>query len=355
MSTSEGITRPASPDKSAPSPLIGRLENLMQRSLERKKFAAASEKAQRPTVGRTAHKVGEVSDQSIAAQLPTSNASEYHQWDDKQNFFIPTLHSSATRDNRSFMDVAIFRLSKQKQRAGEVIRYKRSDGHLEVSSGAFGMATVWDYDIVLMMVSHLTRAMDRYRDGAGDKPGRTFRPHASEILRFIRRANGSRQAQEIEAALDRLQTTRIKDFRMEADVSETEAEGLINRYRVLSRTKTKKIDFVEIVAPEWIYREIVSGESPSIMTVHPDYFLITKGIGRFVYRLARLRAGNGVAKWSFEKIYEHSGSSGGAKRFFQHLRDIIKSDCLPEYTLKEEKGRNRNPLLVMSKRSPPLP
>lgn len=348
MSTSEGITRPASPDKSARSPLIGRLENLMQRSLERNNIAATSGKAQKPTVGRTGHKVGEVSDRSVAAQLTTSIATEHHQWDDQQNFFIPALHSSATRDSRSIMDVAIFRLSKQKQRAGEVIRYKRSDGHLEVSSGAFGMATVWDYDIVLMMVSHLTRAMDRYRDGAGEKPGKTFRPHASEILRFIRRADGRRQAQEIEAALDRLLTTRIKAVRT------NEAEGLISRYHVLSRTKTKKIDLVEIEAPEWIYREIVSGESPSIMTVHPDYFLITKGIGRFVYRLARLRAGNGEATWSFEKIYEHSGSSGGARRFFQHLRDIIKSDCLPEYTLTEKTGRNRNPLLVMSKRSPPL-
>ena len=102
------------------------------------------------------------------------------------------------------------------------------------------MATVWDYDIVLMMVSHLTRAMDRYRDGAGEKPGKTFRPHASEILRFIRRADGRRQAQEIVAALDRLLTTRIKAVRT------NEAEGLISRYHVLSRTKTKKIDLVEI-------------------------------------------------------------------------------------------------------------
>lgn len=354
MSTSEGITRPVSPDEPARSPLIDRLENLMQRSLERNNIAATSGKAQKLTVGRTEHKVGEVSDQSVAAQLPTSIASEQDEQDEQLDFFIPALHSSATRDSRSIMDVAIFRLSKQNQRVGEVIRYELSDGHVEVSSGAFGMATVWDYDIVLMMVSHLTQAMDRYRKGAGDKPGKIFRPHASEILKFTRRGDGSRQVQEIEAALDRLQTTRIKTVRMKADLRTTEAEGLITRYRVLSRTRTNKIDSVEIEVPEWVYREIVSCKSPSVMTVHPDYFLITKGISRFVYRLARLRAGNSEAIWSFEKIYERSGSSGGAERFFRHLRNIIKSDCLPEYTLKEHMGRNRNPMLVMRKRSPPL-
>ncbi|WP_206197449.1 replication initiator protein A, partial [Pseudomonas viridiflava] len=124
--------------------------------------------------------------------------------------------------------------------------------------------------IVLMMISHLTQAMDRYRKGAGDKPGKIFRPHASEILKFTRRGDGSRQVQEIEAALDRLQTTRIKTVRMKADLRTTEAEGLITRYRVLSRTRTNKIDSVEIEAPEWVYREIVSCKSPSVMTVHPD-------------------------------------------------------------------------------------
>ncbi len=66
------------------------------------------------------------------------------------------------------------------------------------------MASVWDYDIVLMMVSHLTEAMNRYREGKGGKPGRVFRLHVSDILRFARRGNGSSQVKGVEAALDRL-------------------------------------------------------------------------------------------------------------------------------------------------------
>lgn len=72
------------------------------------------------------------------------------------------------------MDVAVFRLSKKDKRAGELIRYDLPDGYVEVSAGAHGMASAWDYDIVLMMVSHLTEAMNRYREGKGGKPGECF-------------------------------------------------------------------------------------------------------------------------------------------------------------------------------------
>lgn len=111
------------------------------------------------------------------------------------------------------MDVALFRVSKGKKRVGGMIHYNLPNGYVEVKAGPDGMASVWDYDIVLMLVSHLTEAMNRYRDGKGKKPGRVFRPRIGDILRFCRKSNGSRQFAEVEAALDRLQGTIIKSVR----------------------------------------------------------------------------------------------------------------------------------------------
>ena len=48
------------------------------------------------------------------------------------------LYDVGTRDSRSIMDVAVFRLSKRDRRAGEVIRYELPDGHVEVSAGPAG-------------------------------------------------------------------------------------------------------------------------------------------------------------------------------------------------------------------------
>lgn len=279
--------------------------------------------------------------------------------DEQPDFFVPGLYDMGSRDNRSVMDVAVFRLSKREKRAGEVIRYDLPDGYVEVKAGPDGMASVWDYDIVLMMVSHLTEAMNRYKEAKGEKPGRTFRPHVSDILKFARRGDGSRQIEEVEAALDRLKGTTIKTVREKMGPGGrkqrmVEAEGLISSYRVLSRTDTNRVSSVEIEAPKWIYQEIVEGKQPDVLTVHPDYFLIEPGIGRFVYRLARRAAGKGEAKWSFRTIYERSGSTGQFKDFSRHLRKIIASNDLPEYDLREERGQS-GPLLIMTYRNGAAP
>lgn len=277
--------------------------------------------------------------------------------DDQADFFVPGLFDVGGRDTRSIMDVAPFRLSKRDKRAGEIIRHELPDGYVEVKAGPDGMASVWDYDIVLMMISHLTEAMNRWRDGKGEKPSRTFTPHVSEILKFARRGDGSRQVEELEAALDRLKGTTIKTVRDRQTVNgktmrEVEAEGLINSYRVVSRTDTRRISIVEIEAPKWIYREVVEGKRPEVLTVHPDYFLIDPGIGRFLYRLARRAAGKDTAKWSFQTIFERSGSAGTFKKFCQNLRRIVEANDLPEYELREDTGKD-GPILTMTNRNVP--
>jgi len=274
--------------------------------------------------------------------------------DEQPDFFVPSLYDVATKENRSIMDVAVFRLSKKDKRAGQVIRYDLPDGHVEVSSGPAGMASVWDYDIVLMAVSHLTEAMNRHREGRGEKPSRKFRPHVSEILKFCRKGDGGKQFEEVEGALDRLKATTIKIIRNRPSrsgraVRDVQAEGLLNSYRAISYTDTGKLASVEIELPEWIYKEVVEAKQPEVLTVHRDYFLIEPGIGRFIYRLARRAAGKGEAKWAFFTVYERSGSAGTFKEFCRMLRRIIDANDLPEYSLAEEAGQ-AGPLLVMRHR-----
>ena len=289
-----------------------------------------------------------------AAKAALSSVRKPPSGDAQMDFLVPGLYELGGRDNRSLMDVAVYRLSKTNKRAGEIIRYELPDGYIEVKAGPDGMASIWDYDIVVMMTSHLNEAANRWREGKADKPGRTFKPHASEILKFARRGDGSRQVEELEAALDRLKGTTVKNVRGYTEANgrkmrETGADGLISSYKVLSRTDTGRISEVEIEAPQWIYDRIVEEKQPDVLTVHPDYFLIDPGIGRFIYRLARRAAGKGAAKWSFQTIYERSGSTGTLKKFCQNLRKIIERDDLPEYQLREEPGQS-GPQLIMTHR-----
>lgn len=270
----------------------------------------------------------------------------------QRDFFAPMLYDVGARDNRNVMDVAVFRLSKSQKRANSVIRYDLPDGFVEVSSGPHGMASVWDYDIVLMAVSHLTEAMNQYRAGKGGKPSQTFRPHVGDVLKFCRRENGGNQKDAVVGALQRLSTTFVAIERQNLQTGnvETEGENLIAWSKTISNPRTKKVEFVEIKIADWMYKEITQGLKPDVLTVHPDYFLSESGIGRFVYRLARKAAGKDMAVWSFKTIYARSGSQGSVKEFNRLLRDLIAANDLPEYSIAEESGKE-GPLLRMVHRS----
>ena len=333
-----------------PGETFAEVENRLKADDAAKERETAQEKARQHAEALAAGRQREegVKDEA-KAKAPASSMRKPPEGDAQPDFFVPALYDVGGRDSRHIMDVAVFRLGKKDKRAGELIRYELSDGFVEVTAGPYGMASVWDYDIVLMMVSHLTEAMNRYRDGKGEKPGRTFKPNVSDILKFARRGDGSRQVDEVAAALDRLKGTTVKSKRGNGNDQETASDGLINNYTILSKTDTGRISSVEIEAPKWIHKQIVEGRQPDVLTVHPDYFLITLGIGRFIYRLARRAAGKSHAQWSFRKLYERSGSTGDFKKFTYTLREMVAANDLPEYTLAKRGGKV-GPLLVMAHR-----
>lgn len=274
--------------------------------------------------------------------------------DAQADLFIPALLDLSTKDSRSLMDVAVFRLSKRDKRASETIRHELTDGYVEVTAGPSGMASIWDYDIMLMAISYLTEATNRYRNGQADKPTRMVRPSVVDILKFCRRSDGGRQYIEVENALDRLKNTTLKIVRTRQGRSgrimrEVTGEGLLSNYRVMSYAENGVIASVELEVPHWVYHEIVESDHPEVLTVHNDYFLIEPGMGRFLYRLARRVAGRGRARWSFKLIYNRSGSTGSFKEFSRMLRRLIEADDLPEYSLVEEAGKS-GPMLVITNR-----
>lgn len=294
-------------------------------------------------------------DRAIAAATPQRSTSrKAPKGDEQPDFFVPTLYDVGTKDSRSVMDVAVFRLSKRDRRASDVMTFDLPDGTVQVSSGPAGMASVWDYDLVLMAVSHLTEAVNRWKDGRGGRPGRAFRPHVADVLKFLRRSDGGQQKANLVDACKRLNTThvaiqRTKTKRSGKTVVVSEGEPLISSYKVVTNADTGTPEFLEIEVPKWIYTEIVDGKSPDVLTVHPDYFLIDLGLGRFIYQLARRAAGKTDAKWGFRTLYVRSGSAGEFKEFCRLLRKLIAVNDLPEYTLEEQPGKEGPQLVIKSR------
>lgn len=255
------------------------------------------------------------------------------------------------RDARSIMDVAVYRLSKKGIRANETTRYELSNGFVEVRSGPLGMATIWDYDIVIMMVSWLTEAFNSYRAGRYEKPGRDFEPTVNELLRFCDKGRrGGMQIERLLSSLDRLKQTEIVYDRKIGNRRHVGNSSLIEGYRLIYEDNTKKLVALKITVPIWVYDELEKNVRPNILKMSPDYFQIESGVDRFIYKLARSAAGESHAAWSFELIYKHSGIKGCFRKFSFILRELIKRNDLPEYFLELsrcEKGE----MLTMTKRA----
>lgn len=282
-------------------------------------------------------------------------------------FFVPSVHDAPLKDDFNLMDIAPFSLSKNGGQG--VIRYELKDAVITIEGGAeVGIATAYDYDIVINMISHLAEATRRYRidEAKGLKPSippQVYRPSAVEILKFCRRELGGKQYQDLERALARLQATHIRITNLKGgegrrDRRETESFPLIGRYKVVSRTSQDRIDQVEIEIPGWVYDGVVRPDGkPTILTLNPDYFLLSRPLARFIYRLARKAAGEGQAFYSVTELKKRSASMLPMRKFRKAIQEIVESTKLtplPDYDLELE-DRGHDLILIMRNRTRALP
>lgn len=263
-------------------------------------------------------------------------------------FFVPTIYDAPIKDDVNLMDVAPFSLSKKAGRG--VLKYELKDSLITIEGGAeSGMATVFDYDIFLNMVSYLAEEVQQYRrdEKKGLRPTlppKVYRPNASHILKFCRRSDGGKSYEDLEAALDRLTNTTIKVVNLGGGKRRAvDSRPLISGYSVVSRTGANKIDLIEITIPDWVYTSVVRNEATlPLLTLHQDYFLISSGLGRFIYRLARKAAGKAPARYYVKEVYERSSSTQELRKFSYDLREFVartQAFPLPEFDLSLEEGR----------------
>ena len=274
------------------------------------------------------------------------------------SFFTPGIYDAPLKDDVNLMDVAPFSLGKSK-REGE-IRYELKDCLITIDgSASAGLATVFDYDIFLHMVSSLAETMRQYQldESKGlrpDLPARVYRPNASHILKFCQRSSGGKQYKDLEAALDRLQGTRIKIVNLtDGKRREVLAMPLIQTFKIISKTASGNIEVVEIGIPDWVYNGVVRQKgAPQILTLNPQYFLISQGIGRYIYRLARKAAGKGEARYGMAEVHKRSGSMQALPQFAHKVRQFVAQTRMfpfPDYELVLVTGR-REEVLVMRAR-----
>jgi plasmid replication initiation protein len=111
----------------------------------------------------------------------------------------------------------------------------------------------------------------------------------------------------------------------------------------------------EIELPPWLYHVILRRRD--ILAVHPDYFRLTGGLERWLYRLARKavpeKAEPPAISFRMATLHRQSGMTRPQRNFAVDIRKIADRQPLPEYGLQVRRdGRHE---LVLFYRDPTKP
>jgi len=242
----------------------------------------------------------------------------------------------APRDAQDLMAYPFFSLSKSHRSAP--IDFVAGDVSIRVEAVPdHGMATIWDADILIWAASQIVEARDK-----GLRTSRLMAATPYEILNFIGRGVSLRDYQRLKAALDRLQSTTV------ATSIRQPAEGRRHRFSWINEWQERTDRYgkpagLELIVPDWFYRAVL--DDALILTIDRTYFDLTGGLDRWLYRIVRKHGGHQRNGWRFDfrHLHQKSGSLSPFKRFAFELRDIIRRQPLPGYTLfleVEIGGRN---------------
>lgn len=113
------------------------------------------------------------------------------------------------------------------------------------------------------------------------------------------------------------------------------------------------MDEIEISIPDWVYLSVVRADKVlPLLTLNPDYFLISSGLGRFIYRLARKAAGKGEARYTARDLHKRSGSPQEFRFFLRDLKEFVartQAFPMPDFDLSLLPGKD-GPILLMTRR-----
>ncbi|OYW83536.1 MAG: plasmid replication initiator protein [Asticcacaulis sp. 32-58-5] len=265
------------------------------------------------------------------------------------DLFLPYLADLSLRDQREMMERPFFSLAKSKRL--KPIDYTSPDGKTWVHVSAnpdYGMATIWDADILIYCASVLN---DMKQRRVNDIP-RTLKIMPYDLLRSIGRPISGRSYELLGQGLDRLQSTTVKT-NIRADSSRREATfSWLDNWSQLVDEKTDRSRGLSLSLSSWFYEGVLM--AGGVLSIDKAYFDITGGRERWLYKVARKHAG-GAGEDGFAialpTLFEKSGAEGQYRRFKFEINALVKRNDLPGFSLRlQDAATSREPLLHMVRR-----
>ena len=261
---------------------------------------------------------------------------------------MPTIVDLRFRDQKDTMERPFFSLSKSKRM--KPIEYVNENDGIFVTVQPhqdYGMATIWDADILIWAASVLCDMKNR---GTNDIPRELkFQPH--DLLKAIGRSTGGKDYAQLRDSLERLKTTVVTTNIRSKRGQKTTMFSWIDQWNDLIDAQSKESRGVTLTVSDWFYRGVT--EDGGVLAIDFAYFSITGGRERWLYRVARKHAGgNGADGFaiSMPTLFEKSGAEGTYRRFKFEILRIIQCNALPGFSLSVRSETEGEPLVHMVKR-----
>ncbi len=265
--------------------------------------------------------------------------------DYQPDLFAANFADIPIRDQRDTMERPFFSLAKTPRFVP--IEYNVGDVWVEVSANlTFGNATIWDADILVWASTQITEALDR-----GLSASRIVHFHPHHLLKSIRRPTGGEHYRRLRAALDRLTHTAVRTNIRAEGKKKTASFHWLESWKEVTDEKTGETMGMTLTLPDWLFDGIMM--KGGVLTIHEDYFLLTGGIERWLYRVARKHAGQQEGGWQFtmQQLHEKSGSASRLSDFAIDVRKVVETDSLPEYTAMLHKNDDGEEIIHFLKRT----
>ena len=263
---------------------------------------------------------------------------------------VPTWHADLSfHDPCDLMGWPFFSLSKRPRT--DPIIYDIGHVYVRVDPGPDrGIATIWDADILIWLATVIINAMK-----AGRPFSDTVRFHPYTLLRAIARHTGQHNYRLLEAGLERLHATSVTTT-VRANHFESDTLSFTGSTR--SRSRRAHIETAEpwgwtVTLSNWMYQGII--QKQGVLTIHKDYFRLTGGFERWLYRVARKLGGKRKGGWSRDHVSNSTPNPEvrtASRIFVGGSGKIVRRNVLPDYTFSIAVSFGQEETLFIQPRTP---
>jgi plasmid replication initiation protein len=247
-------------------------------------------------------------------------------------FVAPQLDVVSLRDDIDIMSLPFFSIEKTPRH--DPIEFERTIGdrrqYIRVSPGEFGLATIWDNDIILYLRTQIIEALNRDREVS-----KKISFHVHDCLVATGRRTGGREYELFKEALTRLKTTTVLTNISTTEEIADEGFGWLESFKIKRRRTAGGAEVMascEVVVSDWLFGLFVN--SRRALAIDSAYFGLQGGLERKLYGILRKHLGQ-QPMWQIgvDTLKDLCGVRRDVRRFTYDLKKIVERG-LPGFELE---------------------